>query len=63
MTGLASFFKGLVAVRQFIDSFPTVVSDYAQASGPARFSEGKIMNGMIKSKKRKCDLIPAVQGT
>lgn len=50
-------------MRQFIDSFPTVVSDYAQASGPAHFSEGKIMNGMRKSKRRKCDVIPAVQGT
>lgn len=52
----------MVAVSQFIDSFPTAVSDYTQASGPASLPRGK-MNDMRRVEKRKCDLIPAVKIT
>lgn len=31
----------MVEVSQFIDSFPTAVSDYTQASGPASLPRGK----------------------
>lgn len=46
---LASFIKDLVAVSQFIDCFPTVVSDYAQAPDPAGLFEGIIISGTRKS--------------
>lgn len=52
----------MVEVSQFIDSFPTAVSDYTQASGPPVYLEGR-MNDMRRVEKRKCDLIPAVKVT
>lgn len=61
-----------MAVRLFIESFPSVgcsaFSDYTQASGSASLSGGeknkrekrKKKDGMRRGEKRKCDLISAV---
>lgn len=62
-----------MAVRQFIESFPSVgcsaFSDYTQTSGSASLSGGEKntrekrkekKDGMRRGEKRKCDLISAV---